>query len=170
LRECRPLVSFFALLLALLLAPTQAQAQEFRLLNRIPTPGAAQRLPPGASVLSTPRPVPASDIEAAVRDIAASWNSTALEPLLAENFYDKSRLVSALAAGVPRDAGLRLVSIQGSQVLSQYTLVGPDGQRAFYSRVSVTVRTQVEYNDLQKGFQRLDGTNDLVLLFKEPAP
>ena len=75
-----------------------------------------------------------------------------------------------LAAGVPRDAGLRIVSIQGSQILTQYTMAGPDGQQALYSRVSVTVRTQVEYNDAQKGFQRLEGTNDLVLLFKGAAP
>ena len=156
--------------LVLLLAGAYAQAQEFRMLNRIPTPAAAQRLPPGASIVSTPRPVPASDIEAAVRDIAAAWNSPALEPMLAENFYDKSRLVSALAAGVPRDAELRVVSIQGSQVVSQYTLAGADGQRALYSRVAVTVRTQVEYNDPQRGFQRLDGTNDLVLLFQGAAP
>ena len=120
--------------------------------------------------MTSQRPIPASDIEAAVRDIAASWNTPALEPLLAENFYDKSRLLSALAAGVPRDAGLRLVSIQGSQILTQYTMAGPDGRPALYSRVSVTVRTQVEYNDPQKGFQRLDGTNDLVLLFKGTAP
>ena len=161
---------FLLPLVALLLASVHAQAQEFRLLNRIATPNAAQRLPPGARLVSSPQPVPASDIETAVRDITASWNKPTLERLLAENFYDKSRLLGTLAAGVPRDAGLRIVSIQGSQILTQYTMAGPDGQQALYSRVSVTVRTQVEYNDAQKGFQRLEGTNDLVLLFKGAAP
>ena len=165
MRELR----FLAMFAALLLVWAHAQAQEFRLLNRIATPNVAQRLPPGASLVTSQRPIPASDIEAAVRDIAASWNKPNLEPLLAENFYDKSRLLGTVAAAVPRDAELRIVSMQGSQILAQYTMAGPDGQQMLYSRVSVTVRTQVEYNDPQKGFQRLDGTNDLVLLFKRSA-
>ncbi len=166
MRGLRPLVS----LVALLLVSAQGQAQEFRLLNRIATPTAAQRLPSGARLVTSPQPIPAAEIEAAVREVVGSWNKPNLEGLLAENFYDKSRLLGTLAAGVPRDAALRIVSIQGSQLLSQYTMAGPDGQQALYRRVAVTVRTQVEFNDPQKGFQRLDGTNDLVLLFQGPAP
>ena len=34
------------------------------------------------------------------------------------------------------------------------------------SRVSVTVRTQVEFNDPVAGFQARDGTNELVMTLK----
>ncbi len=147
-----------------------AQAQEFRLLNRIPTPQAAAGIPPGASLVSPPRPIPAAVVEAAVRDIAAAWNTPALESRLAENFYGKSRLTSTLAADVPRDAALRVIAIQGSQTVAQYTMAGAGGRAIRYSRISVTVRTQLEFNDPQKGLQRLDGTNDLILRLEEPAP
>ena len=121
-------------------------------------------------MVAASQPIAATEIESAVRQIAASWGKSDLEPLLADNFNDKSRLLGSLAADVPRDAGLRVVSIQGSQILTQYTMADTDGQQSLYSRVSVTVRTQVEYNDAQKGFQRLDGTNDLILLIKGAAP
>lgn len=146
-----------------------AQAQEFRLLNRIPTPQAAAGIPPGASLVTPPRPIPAALIEAAVHDIAAAWNTPALDSRLAENFYGKSRLTSTLAADVPRDAKLRVIAIQGSQTVAQYTMAGAGGQPTRYSRISVTVRTQLEYNDPVKGLQRLDGTNDLILRLEEPA-
>ena len=158
------------LVIVALLSVLPARAQEFRQLNRIATPAALAKLPPGARSVATQRPIPASDIDAAVRNIAASWNTPTLEPLLTENFYDKSRLLGTLAAGVPRDAALRLVSIQGSQTVQQYTLAEGEEPPMLYSRVSVTVRTQVEFNDPQRGFQRLDGTNDMVLLFKGPVP
>ena len=167
MRRLPQLISLVALLL---LPAMHAQAQEFRLLNRIPTPTAAQRLPEGARMVAASQPIAATEIESAVRQIAASWGKSDLEPLLADNFNDKSRLLGTLAADVPRDAGLRVVSIQGSQILTQYTMADTDGQQSLYSRVSVTVRTQVEYNDAQKGFQRLDGTNDLILLIKGAAP
>lgn len=146
-----------------------AAAQEFRQINRIPTLRASA-LPDGARAVTRVEPVPAAVVEAAVRDIAAAWNTPALDSRLADNFYDKSRLLGTLAADVPRDAALRVVAIQGSQTVAQYIMAGPDGQPTRYSRVSVTVRTQVEYNDPQKGLQRLDGTNDLILRIEEPAP
>ena len=54
-------------------------------------------------------------------------------------------------------------------------LLSPEGQESLgdgrwqpVSRVSATVRTQIEYNDPRTGFQRLDGTNELVLVVRFP--
>lgn len=155
-------------LLGTLCLSLSGQAQEFRQLNRIATPGATQGLPAGASVLTNARPVPIARIESSVKGIAAAWNTQQLDSYLAKNFNDRSRLLDTLNASVPRDASLRVLSIQGSQTLLQYTQRDPDGTQAIHSRVSVTVRTQVEFTDTKGVFQRLDGTNDLILLFSEP--
>ncbi len=156
------------LALATLLVALPVQGQEFRQLNRIATPSAAQKLPPGARPLASPRPVSAERIEGAVKSIAAAWNTQQLGGLLADNFNDKSRLLDSLNAAVPRDATLRLLSIQAAQTLVQYSQTGADGVPATYSRVSVTARTQLEYTDGKGAAQRLDGTNEMILLLREP--
>jgi hypothetical protein len=164
----RPLV--FACIAAFAAA---AAAQESRQLNRIATPQTANKLapaalPPGARLAATAHPVPAANVEAAVRQLAAAWNTAAMRPLLANNFYDKDRLIDALAR-VPRDARLRVVAVEGINTLSQWIEKVADGREQYVSRVSATVRTQVEYNDARAGFQRLDGTNELVLIVREPV-
>ena len=156
-------------LIALVAVAPLAVAQEVRQLNRIATPQALPTLPPGARAVTASRPVPRERIEAAVNQVTASWNTAELAPLLAENFYDKSRLLDALNARVPRDAKLRVLAIQGIQTLNQYLQANPGGTEDLVSRVSVTVRTQLEFNDPTKGFQRLDGTNEIILLVTEPS-
>ena len=89
--------------------------------------------------------------------------------MLADNFYDKSRLADALTTNVPRDARLRVVAIQGMQTLNQYLQNTPSGVEQRVSRVSVTVSTQVEYNDPQSGFRHLDGSNEYILRITEPS-
>jgi hypothetical protein len=158
-----------ALWLAALLAAAPAASQEVRQLNRIPTPQAAPKLPPGARAVASVRPVSTVGIEAAVRLIASAWNAPRLAPVLADNFYDKSRLLDALNTKVPRDATLRVLAIQGVQTLNQYLQTNAAGAELLVSRVSVTVRTQVEFNDPNKGFQRLDGTNEFILLVTQPS-
>lgn len=157
------------LLVPLLLVASFASGQEVRQLNRIVTPQAAPKLPPGARVVASVRPVAAARVEDAVRQVAASWNTVRLAPLLAENFYDKSRLLDALTTKVPRDAILRVLAIQGMQTLNQYLQKNAAGGDDLVSRVSVTMRTQLEFNDPQKGLQRLDGINEFILLVTEPA-
>jgi hypothetical protein len=71
---------------------------------------------------------------------------------------------------VPRDAVLRVLGVQGVQTLEQYVQADDSGQAMLVSRVSATVRTQVEFDDPAAGFQRREGTNEIVLLVKEPAP
>lgn len=158
------------LLTALFAACSLAQAQETRQFNRIAIPDAAQRLPPGARALASPQPVSPERIDEAVQAVVTAWNTPKLAPLLADYFYGKSRLLDALNTKVPRDAKLRVLSVQGMQTLLQYVQKNESGVEQLKSRVSVTVRTQVEYNDPQAGFQRLDGTNEVILIITEAAP
>jgi hypothetical protein len=159
------------LLVFVSILPSLAHAQEARRLNRIPRPEATATpaLPPGARAVTSIRPVSAARVEAVVREIASAWNTPRLGPLLSANFYDRSRLLDALQTKVPRDARLRVLGIQGVQTLSQYLQKGTAGKEQLVSRVSVTVQTQVEYNDPKAGFQRLEGTNEYILLITEPA-
>ena len=159
--------------LAALLAGASSFAQESRQLNRIPTPQSAAKLapgslPPGARIAATSHPVSASAVDQAVRQVAAAWNTPDLRPLLASNFFDKDRLLDALNR-VPRDARLRVLAVEGINTHAQWIEKRRDGAgEEFVSRISATVRTQVEFNDPRAGFQRLDGTNELVLLVREP--
>ena len=143
-----------------------AAAQEFRAINPIRAPRAP--LPPLAERVVPQKPVPREKVEAAVATIAAAWNTPNLARHLSKNFYDRDRLLDNLASQAPRDARLRVMGIQGMQVLDQYIVPKSAGLRTMVSQVSVTVRTQVEYNDAS-GFQRLDGTNELIIEISEPA-
>jgi hypothetical protein len=97
-------------------------------------------------------------IEAAVATVAKAWSDRAVDAVLAPGFDRRAELADAMQTKVPRDASLRVVGIQGWQVLDQYRLAG-----ALVTKVSVTVRTQVEFNDAAFGFQARDGTNEYLL-------
>jgi len=152
------------LIVMVLAVALSASAQESRVLRAIERPAATPKLPGQAERLTAPLPISRDRVEAAVRDIARAWEERRLESVLSDKFYDRERLLDALQTIVPRDAKLRVTSIQGWQVVEQYRLGG-----AILSQVSVTVRTQVEFNDVRTGFQTRDGTNDLLLTFADPA-
>jgi hypothetical protein len=161
-----PLVRKLLSLICLGAAIGAAQGQEARQFSRIATPGAS---PAGARILKQSRPISKAKVEEAIGVIAAAWNTPKLEANLADNFYGKSRLTDALSTGVPRDAKLRVTSIQGIQILGQYVRQGTSGEEEVLSRVSVVVRTQIEYNDPRQGFQSLSGTNEFIVLIAEPS-
>ncbi len=156
-------------LLALCGSGAQLGAQESRQFNRIATPQ-SQQLPPGARAVVAVRAITMAQAESAMQSVAAAWNTPQLDPLLASNFYDKSRLLDALNTNYPRDAKLRVLAVQGVQTLGQYVQPSASGAEQLVSRVSVTARTQVEFNDPRTGAQRLEGTNEYILLFTEPKP
>ena len=164
---------FHAILACIALAAAAASlAQESRQLNRIQTPQDAaklqtSRLPPGARLASTAHPVSPQTVDTAVRQLAAAWNTPALRPLLERSFLDKERLLDALRR-VPRDARLRVLAIEGIRTLEQWIENRDGAGEEYVSRVAATVRTQVEFNDTRGGLQRLEGTNELVLLVREP--
>ncbi|MCL4690360.1 MAG: hypothetical protein KJ007_17500 [Burkholderiales bacterium] len=149
-----------ALLLALLAAAPQAHAQEGRAFNPIARPAARQALPDGAVRVNPPIPVTREEIARAMEEVAQAWNDRRLESILAPGFQRRAELADAMQAKVPRDASLRVTAIQGWQVLDQWRLGG-----ALVSRVSVTVRTQVEFSDAT-GFQARDGTNEWVMTIR----
>lgn len=139
-------------------------ASELRLIRPIPVPGAPA---PGAIPVEKIKPVSRELVENAVRKIVQAWNNKNLEEVLGEDFYDRDLLIDAMSEKVPRDAELRILSIQGIQTLSQHVEVDPSGNRWLISTVSATVRTQVEFNDPDRGFQRREGTNEYIFLVKE---
>lgn len=154
-----------ALVAALLLFGSQALiAQEFRQLNRIPQPQAA-RLPPGARSMNVP--IADGVVRMALDRVVTAWNTATLRDYLADNFPDRSRLADTLLATAPRDARLRILSVQGVQTLTQYVTPGRDRRDVLFSRVSVTARTQIEFNDPVRGFQRIEGTNEFILLLTQ---
>jgi hypothetical protein len=143
-----------------------ATAQEFRSLRPIVTPGVQAPLPPGAQpVLGALIPINRRELEEAVRALLAKWNTPEFESTLAETFYDRTRLSDALNTIAPRDARLRVLSVQGIQTLDQHVLPDNSGLPidTVVSRVSATVRTQIEFNDPTLGFQRREGVNEFLL-------
>lgn len=152
-----------ALLAALLAAAPGALAQEGRAFNPIARPAARPALPDGAVRVNPPIPVTREEIARAVDEVAQAWNDRRLESILAPGFQRRAELLDALQAKAPRDAKLRVVAIQGWQVLDQHRR---DGE--LVTQVSVTVRTQVEFSDAS-GFQSRDGVNEFVL-FLTGAP
>ncbi len=154
------------LLISLLLALScQVQARQFRQLAPIATPAAAARaLPEGAKPVTDPRPLPRGQVERLLRGVLAKWNSAGMAQTLAPEFYDRTRLLDTVDRLAPRDATLRLLSLQGIQTLQQYEL---DGRRV--SIVSATARTQLEFNDPTLGFVRRQGVNEFILRITTPA-
>jgi len=153
--------ALFAVCLALAVT---AGAQELRQFNPIIGPGVNAPLPAGARPVRDFVPVPRQAVESGVRRVLDAWNTPQFEQKLSENFYDKARLGDALDTLVPRDAKIRVLGVQGIQTLSQHVVADPSGLFDTYvSRVSATVRTQVEFSSPQSGFQTRDGTNEIIL-------
>ncbi len=144
-----------------LLVALGARASEFRRVNRIGAPRVAA--PKGAKAVAKVKPVSRELVVQAVKKVAGSWNTPAMREVLGDQLFDKSRFEDAMSTEVPRDAALKILSVQGFQTLNQYTRETPDGQALLISSVTVTVRTQIEFNDAKLGHQRIEGANELVL-------
>jgi hypothetical protein len=155
-------------LLALLLAVAPVHAQETRPFQPIRSPHALS-LPAGAVPVAQVRPVPREVVTQGLQEILRAWNTPKLEQYLSDNFPDRSRLLDTLALRIPRDAVLRVLAVQGMQVLDQYRMPREGGGEDLITRMAVTVRLQVEFTDPALGFQRREGTNEFVLRLVEPA-
>jgi len=135
-------------------------ARQFRTIRTITTP---EKLPENAEPVERFRPVKAQIVKAAVEKLADAWNTGTLDPLLSrEKFYNKDRLLDTLAGDIPRDATLRVLSVGGITTLDQY-FQPREGRRKQVNIVSAIVRTQIEFNDPNNGFVRLEGRNEFVL-------
>lgn len=165
-------IIFAALLLLLLLAGAGSlQARQFRLIQPIATPDtSAISIPDGAREVAVVEPITREQLEPHLQKLLEAWGSGQLSGQLADDFWDKQRLLDTLDIVVPRDANLRLQSIQGVQTLSQYLQPDADtGRDQRISIVSATARTQLEFNDPQAGFVRRPGINEFILKVTESA-
>lgn len=158
-----PTIGLLAALL-LLAAATPPAAREFRSVRPIVAP-AALSLPAGARRVEEVRPLARTQIEAAAERVIARWNTEEFDAALGDRFYDRTRLLDALDTVAPRDATLRLLSVQAVQTLEQY--IEPDPEHPERERlvnlVSATVHTQLEFEAPGVGLVRRRGVNELLL-------
>lgn len=165
----RPAAAFAAGLLVLVLLGSLAgvaDARQFRSLRIIATPDAAStRLPDGAHPVEPLVPLTRAQARAALERVLAAWNDADIERYLGEGFYDPNRLGDNVDALVRRDARLYLQAIQGVQTLQQYVEDDParPGRQRLVSRVSVTARTQIEFETAAGSFTRRSGINEFLL-------
>ncbi len=148
-----------------------SQARQFRLLTPIASPEQPlANVPAGAVAVEAVTPLSRQVVEPMVRKVIEQWNTPGMISTLSDQFYDKSRLLDVMDTGVPRDAKLRVQSIQGIQTLQQYINPGAGTERGeMVSIVSATVQTQLEFNS-SNGFTRLPGTNEFILQITQTAP
>jgi hypothetical protein len=156
----------------LALVPLPAFAQGFRLIQPIdvPDPQMREAIQQGQKFRSMAVPgvrqVPREVVEAAVRKIYASYNTPDFPQYLSERFYDPQRLVEAIDQKVPREAKLRLISINSAQTVSQRPAKDEQGKDVIESLVMVVVKAQMEFTTAA-GFQRREGESEIVLRFRE---
>jgi hypothetical protein len=149
------------------LLPLPALGQEFRALQPIPTPRASDK----AGGVHRFVPVDPKLIETAVRELFAAWNTPRMRELFGADYYEATRLIDTLATELPRDAVLRVLAIESMSTLNQTVQPGgPARPPALISTVSVIVRTQLEFNDPEDGFQRREGINEYVFEVKGAVP
>jgi hypothetical protein len=143
---------------------SSVQARQFRNISPIVTPDYQQaNLPSGAVNISEPRAIKRSEIEPRLRELIAKWNTPQMPEMLAEQFYDKDRLMDSIGTKVPRDATMRVQSVQAIQTLQQYRTPASTGVAAReVSLVSAIVKTQIEFNG-PTGLVRLPGTSEFTL-------
>ncbi|EAQ96561.2 hypothetical protein [Congregibacter litoralis] len=143
-----------------------ALAKEFRSIKPI---NAAAVMPEGAQPPREFKPVPGELVDQAVEKLMASWGSPQMQDYLSKSFFDKDRLSDVIDTLVPRDATIRILSVQGVQTLQQWeepNPVEPAGMLRV-SRVSVVVRTQLEFTRPDGVLETKPGTTEYILKFKE---
>lgn len=141
-------------------------ARQFRSLRIIATPDAVStRMPDGARPVEPLVPLTREQARAALERVLAAWNDGDIERYLGVEFYDRNRLGDNVDALVRRDARLYLQAVQGVQTLQQYIEDDParPGRERLVSRVSVTARTQIEFESAAGSFTRRSGVNEFLL-------
>lgn len=155
----------------LVLGSLVVNARQFRSARPIATPAATTfELPEGARPVDEIVPLSREQVTPALTEVIDAWNGASLEQTLSDDFYDADRLNYALDNIAPRNARLELQSIEGVQTLQQYIEDDPDraGRERLVNRVSVTARTQIEFENSQGAFQRRSGVNEYLLKITFP--
>jgi hypothetical protein len=159
-----------AMLAGGVLTASIADAQQMRRSNRIATPKAVlQNAPDGASIVGKVENIPADDVRQAVENLSENWNSGDISGFVSDDFDDARRFNQNMTVEVPRDARLRLESVQGVQTVRQ--IVAPDGRGGMMriSTVTATASTRLEFNDAAAGFLSIPGTNEITFEVTEPV-
>ena len=152
------------LLLLILGLYAQSYAQEFRKIRPILTPVKGKIL--GKATSRKYRPVSRENIKKALNEMFNTWNKGDISKYLSDDFYDKSRLMDNMYEKVPRDASIRLLSVGETQTLDQRE-VSCGSEKEIISTVSVTATTQIEFNDPERGYRRLEGQNEYIIRVTE---
>lgn len=155
-----------ALMMSLPLAVTSVSAKEFRAIKPI---NVAAVIPEGAQAPEELKPVATELVDQAVEKLMESWGSPQMQDYLSNNFFDKDRLTDVIDTLVPRDAIVRILSIQGVQTVQQWEepALGDPDLMLRVSRVSVVVRTQLEFTRPDGVLETKPGTTEYLLKFKE---
>lgn len=159
----KQVLSTVAISIALIVLVSAGKAAEFRELSPILVPAA---VPEGAATVQVIRPVSPAIVENAIRQLMANWNTPLLARHLSDRFYDRQRLLDVLDSFAPRDARIHILGIQSTQTLQQH-IEKDNGVATLVSRVAVSVITQIEFTDPNRGLQSLDGTNTYVLNIRQ---
>ncbi|PAV24429.1 hypothetical protein CF392_16330 [Tamilnaduibacter salinus] len=140
-------------------------SRSFRDFTQIPTPSA---LPDGAERIESLHRLDRELVLEGVNAILSAWNQGQLDTILVQDFADAQKLSDTVLTEVPRDARLALLSMRSYNVISQHRVAEPgDGDRRV-SRVAVTVRLQLTFNDPRTGYQGLPSTSEFILEIREP--
>ncbi len=139
------------------------EAQEFRNFEVIATPEAEKMVMPDDIVLMDVEipMLPRQTITKIVNEFVEEWNNPGMREHISEDLFNKTRLMDNMDFKVPRYAKLRLMSIQGIQWLSQYARQDETNGLLLVYMVSVTLDTQNEFNDPERGFQRIRGLTEV---------
>ena len=155
-----------------------ANASEFRRFNPILTKESAEKFPAqnqGASqtanididIDTVPQPS-RFQIEEAIHTIAVNWNNPKLRDYLADNFYDKERLLENISFSTTQSAELRVISIQNPAVLNRIPNLNDQGELiAIDNLVNAVVRFQVVLLDQVQGQVIKDGTSEFTLKIQQ---
>ena len=161
------LLIIVTIIILVLVVITAVDARQFRSIQTIASPVEQEKLEAreGVIIVEDIHPLTVKQVEPAVRELFASWNTNQLMQLMGENFYDSDRVLDAIDTQAPRDAKLRLQSIESLQTLQQY--IEPDtdnpGRKQLVSKVTLTARTQLEFQTAQGQFVRRPGRNEYLL-------
>jgi hypothetical protein len=107
-----------------------------------------------------------------IQKIFDAWNSGRIEDYLSSSMYDRARFLDALDSRVPRDARIRIMAIDSVQPLDDsYQLQeGENFKLIMTTRVSARVKTQIEFNEADGTFRRIEGKNEFIMRLNQIIP
>jgi len=105
----------------------------------------------------------------AMQRLVSSWNQGDTARFLSPSFVDRDRFITSWDGQVPRDARIRLLSVESAQALDQDNRIEGSPPTALHvsTRVSVRATTQIEFNDPALGFQRREGRNEYFFVIRQ---